>query len=188
MALTAVVAGGGMLLNVDALAPPLFRVFLPGAVLTALFAFSAPGWALTQGHGWGLLIGYQAYRIPVEIMLAALHAEGAIPEIMTWHGRNWDILTGVTAPVVAWLAATGRIGAMSVLAWNLLGLGLLVNVVTHAVLSVPGPLQVFTAPPQLTLPLGFPFIWLPMVIVLAALLGHLLVFRKLWAERGKASH
>jgi hypothetical protein len=183
MAVTGIVAGRGMLLDVNALPPPLFRVFLPGLLLTALLAFLAPGRALSRGHGWALLIGYQAYRIPVEIMLARLFAEGVIPEIMTWHGRNWDVITGVTALPVAWLAATGRIGRRGILLWNLLGLALLVNVVTHAILSVPGPLQVFTAPPVLTLPLGFPFIWLPMVIVLAALLGHLLVFRKLWGER-----
>src|SRR5262249_2378684 len=149
-------------------------------------AFTAPGRALTQGHGWGLLIGFQAYRVVVEIMLAGLFAEGVIPGIMTWHGRNWDVVTGVTALPVAWLAATGRIGPTGILLWNLLGLGLLVNVVTHAILAAPGRLQVFTAPPQLTLPFTFPGIWLPMVIVLAAFLGHLLVFRKLWAERAAA--
>lgn len=60
------------------------------------------------------------------------------------------------------------------------------NVVAVAILSVPGPMRVFTGPPALTLPFHFPFIWLPMVIVLAALLGHLLVFRKLWRERAAA--
>lgn len=110
MLVTAVVAARGMLLNFDAFPPPLFRVFLPGMLLTALLAFSAPGRALAQGQGWGVLIGFQAYRIPVEIMLAILFAEGFLPEQMTWHGRNLDVITGVTALPVAWLAATGRVG------------------------------------------------------------------------------
>jgi hypothetical protein len=175
-----------MLLQFDAVPPPAFRVMAPGILLTALLAFSPAGRALARGHGWGLLIGYQAFRIPVEIMLAALFAEGLLPEQMTWHGRNWDVLSGITALGVAWLAATGRIGPWGILAWNLVGLGLLVNIVTVAVLSMPGPLQVFTRPPANTIVLHFPFIWLPTVLVLGALLGHLLVFRKLWAERAGA--
>jgi small-conductance mechanosensitive channel len=95
---------------------------------------------------------------------------------MTYSGRNFDILTGITAALLgAWLlrrpAPRWVIGA-----WNVLGLVLLANVVTIAVLSTPlfaafGPDRVLTL---VTYP---PFIWLPAVLVLAALMGHILVWR-----------
>ncbi len=187
LAVTGGVAGQGLLLDFQALPPPMFRVVLPGVVLTAVLAFSAPGRLLAHGSGWGLLIGFQAYRIPVEFMLADLYADGVLPVQMTYHGRNFDILTGITAIGVAWLAARGTIRRAGILVWNVLGLGLLVNIVSVAVLSTPGRLQVFTEGPPNTIVFHWPFVWLPTIIVLAALLGHLLVFRKLWAERVEAA-
>ena len=65
-----------------------------------------------------------------------------------------------------------------VLAWNILGLLLVLNVVTVGILSTPrfrlfgdDRLNVFVTYP--------PFVWLPAVMVLAALAGHLIVFRAL---------
>jgi hypothetical protein len=37
--------------------------------------------------------------------------------------------------------------------------------------------------PANTLVLHFPYVWLPAPLVMAALLGHLVLFRKIWAER-----
>ena len=37
---------------------------------------------------------------------------------VTWHGRNWDVLVGATAPVIAWLVATRRVPPRLVVAWN----------------------------------------------------------------------
>jgi hypothetical protein len=67
-------------------------------------------------------------------------------------------------------------GRRLVLAWNIMGLALLVNIVVVAILSTPrfaafGPdrLNTFVTYP--------PFVWLPTVLVLAALAGHLIIFR-----------
>jgi hypothetical protein len=64
--------------------------------------------------------------------------------------------------------------------WNALGLLLLVNIVTIAIVSTPrvaafGPERLNTF---ITYP---PFVWLPAIMVLAALAGHLLIFRALRA-------
>jgi hypothetical protein len=45
-------------------------------------------------------------------------------------------------------------------------------------MSMPGPLRQFDGPPNVWVG-DFPFVWLPTVMVAAALLGHLLVFRRL---------
>jgi hypothetical protein len=101
-----------------------------------------------------------------------------MPEQMSYSGRNFDIVTGGTAIVVAGLVAAGLAGRRLVMAWNILGLLLLVNIVVVAILSTPrfaafGPdrLNTFVTYP--------PFVWLPTVLVLAALAGHLIIFRAL---------
>jgi hypothetical protein len=63
-------------------------------------------------------------------------------------------------------------------AWNLLGLGLLINIVTIAILSMPTPMRRFEGPANVFVA-TFPYVWLPTVMVSAALLGHLLVARRL---------
>jgi hypothetical protein len=97
---------------------------------------------------------------------------------MSYSGRNFDVLTGVAAIVVAALVKAGIGGHRLVAIWNVAGFALLVNIVTVAILSTPrfamfgdDRLNVFVAYP--------PFVWLPAVLVLAALAGHLIVFRAL---------
>lgn len=109
---------------------------------------------------------------------ALLVGRGIMPQQMSYSGRNFDVLTGTTAIVVAGLVAARVAGRRLVMAWNSAGLLLLVNIVTVAILSTPrfaafGPdhLNVFVT--------YAPFVWLPAVLVLAALAGHLIVFRAL---------
>lgn len=82
-----------------------------------------------------------------------------------------------------WLATGDRPAARRVvMAWNLLGLGLLLNIVTISLLSAPTPFRVFQNEPSSAWITQVPWVWLPTVLVLAALLGHLLVFRWLSVE------
>lgn len=106
----------------------------------------------------------------------ALVGRGIMPEQMSYTGCNFDIVTGATALVVAVLLKTGVGGRRVAMLWNVMGLGLLVNVVVVAILSTP----VFGAfgDDRLNVFVTFtPFVWLPAVLVLAALAGHLLIFR-----------
>jgi len=57
---------------------------------------------------------------------------------VTWHGRNWDVLIGLTAPIMAWLIATKRAPPRAAAAWNLAGLAILANTVVTVMTSVPG--------------------------------------------------
>ncbi len=59
-----------------------------------------------------------------------------------------------------------------------LGLGLLTTIVTIAILSMPTPFRQFDGPPNYFVA-TVPFVWLPTVMVMAALLGHLLLFGRL---------
>jgi hypothetical protein len=107
-----------------------------------------------------------------------MYTRGVMPVQMSYSGFNFDIVTGAMAIPVAVLVATGRAGPGLVLVWNILGLALLANVVTVAILGTPR-IRYF-GDDQLNVWVMYPpFVWLPAVMVLAALAGHLLIFRAL---------
>jgi len=169
--------------------PPRALPVLLGSTLVVLALWrSSFGRRLAEGLPLWLLVGYQAFRIPVEIMLHRAYEQGVIGVQMTWSGRNFDVVTGVLALALGlWLWRRGEDRPPPralVWAWNLLGLGLLINIVTIAILSMPTPMRAFEGPPN-TFIATFPYIWLPTVMVMAALFGHLLVARRLLASAGK---
>ncbi len=165
--------------------PPRLMPFLMLHVLAAaLLGLSRFGRRLADGIPLAALVGFQAFRIPVELILHAKYVDGTIPVQMTYLGRNFDIVTGVTAIVVAWLALRGKLTRPVLLAWNTLGLALLGNIVVVAMLSVPGKWRVFLNDPPNTFVAEMPYTWLPTVLVTTALLGHIVVYRVKWPARG----
>jgi hypothetical protein len=120
-------------------------------------------------------------RILVEVVLLGLFLHRAVPDLMTFEGRNVDILSGLTAPVVAWFGfQRGQPRRGLLLLWNGLCLALLANVVVIAFLSAPTPLQQF-AFEQPNIAIGYvPFSWLPTFVVPMVLFSHLAALRRLW--------
>jgi hypothetical protein len=178
MGVSLALADRGIFRNWDATPPPFALLVVAILALGSGIAFSRFGWRLATGLPLWVLVGVQAFRLPLEIAMHALVGRGIMPEQMSYSGRNFDIVTGGTAIVVAGLVAAGLAGRRLVMAWNILGLVLLVNIVVVAILSTPrfaafGPdrLNTFVTYP--------PFVWLPTVLVLAALAGHLIIFRAL---------
>jgi hypothetical protein len=63
---------------------------------------------------------------------------------MTFKGNNFDILSGITAPIVAWLAfRNGKTNNNLLIVWNIFALLLLFNIVIIAAFSLPSPIQKF---------------------------------------------
>lgn len=119
-------------------------------------------------------------RIPVELVLFWLFVNKAVPQIMTFEGRNFDIISGLTAPVIFYFGfIKKRIGRNVMLLWNFICLGLLINIVVNAVLSAPFPFQQFAFDQPNIAVLYFPFVWLPGCIVPLVLLSHLATIRQL---------
>jgi len=182
MVLAALIAASGVLRRFDTVPPPF--AFLVLAVLALGFglSFSPLGTLLVRGLPLWALVGSQVFRFPLELVMHQAAVEGVMPVQMTYTGRNFDILTGISAGVLGWWLTRARVAPSTVALWNVLGLALLVNVVTIAILSTPlfrwygnDRLNTFVTYP--------PFIWLPAVLVTAALAGHVLVWRKLKEER-----
>jgi hypothetical protein len=68
------------------------------------------------------------------------------------------------------------------IAWNLISLGLLINIVAIAIVSMPSPLRIFHNEPANTIVAEFPFIFLPTFLVPLAYGLHFLSLRKLTAK------
>ena len=165
------------------LPPPSLLLVVALTIATVAIAWSPIGARLASRLPMAALVGYQAFRIPVELILHRLYRETVIPVAMTFEGGHFDIVTGALAIVLAAFLSTGRMAGRYVRAWNLFGLFWLGNIVYVAVLSMPTPFrQYFDGPPN-TLPGMFPYVWLPSFLVQAALFGHLLVFRAQRAGR-----
>lgn len=141
-------------------------------LLILFFAFARTGISVKSLRILTLL---SIIRVPVEFVLLLLYNEGQIPQLMSFEGRNFDIISGLSAPVVAWLAFRG--GAVNrplLIAWNLLALGLLLNIVTNAILSLESPFQQFAFDQPNRAVLYFPFIWLPAIIVPIVFVSHVI--------------
>ncbi|MFN0085167.1 MAG: hypothetical protein ACKVX9_07245 [Blastocatellia bacterium] len=173
----ALAAGSGVLKQFDRMPPPLMLFAGAYAAATAWLAFSPIGTRLIEAEGIRWLIGFQAFRFPLELLLHRLYGEGVIPIQMTFAGRNFDIIAGLLAIGLFIWGTAGRLPRWAVWAFNVIGLALLVNIVTIAILSTPTPLRKFWNEPANTFITDLPFVWLPAFLVQAAWFGHLLVFR-----------
>lgn len=182
LALAAVLAGAGLLSRYDT-APPRVAL-LPLTFLATMLLLSRTGAfaRLLEGAPRAWPIALQSFRLPVELLLWALFQEGRIPERMTFGGWNFDVLIGLTAPVVAWAVSRGRMGKTAVAAWNVLGLGLLANIVVIALRSAPGPLDAGWGGVPNTVIAEVPFVWLPAFLVPLAVFGHVASLRQLRAS------
>jgi hypothetical protein len=162
--------------------PPRIMLFgiLP-TLLTMIFLF-----ATRQGRQFidSLPIRHLTYlnviRVPVEIVLFWLFLHRAIPGLMTFEGRNFDILAGISAPFVAYFGLTKTtLSRPLILVWNFICLGLLMNIVINAFFSIPSPLQQFAFEQPNIAILYFPFSCLPTFVVPIVLFGHLVCIRQL---------
>ena len=176
----AVLAARGMLTSYDPPAP-IMLLIASLTIGTILLAFSKVGTRLAAGISLAALVGFQAFRLPLEWLLHRLYAEGALPQQMTWSGYNFDVVTGVTALLLGLWLATGRFSRAAVLGWNILGLALLLTIMFIASASTPGR-TLFAGGPPNTITGTYPWVWLPCFLVQAALFGHILVFRALAAR------
>ncbi|MBC6612540.1 hypothetical protein H8B15_16580 [Hymenobacter sp. BT507] len=128
-------------------------------------------------------------RVPVELVLLGLFLYKAVPQLITLEGYNWDIFSGLSAPVLYYAVfKRHKLGRKTLLCWNVLCLVLLLNVVFCAVLSVPSPVQRFGFEQPNVAVLYFPFVWLPSCVVPLVLLAHLAAIRQLTGTYSSSSN
>lgn len=183
----ALVAHAGLLQVWTARPPRLFLVPLAALALLMVLTRTTTFRALLSAAPSWWPIALQSFRVGVELLLFALFLEGLVPEQMTFEGRNFDVLIGLSAPFMALLVASSRVGPRAVLAWNVVGLLMLANVVGTALTSVPGPLHLAWPGAPLTEIARWPMVWIPGFLVPLAVFLHVASLRQTFATRGEGA-
>ncbi|MDP2387434.1 MAG: hypothetical protein Q8M29_13745 [Bacteroidota bacterium] len=161
--------------------PPRFLLMIapPFLLIIVLFA-TAKGRKYIDALNVKTLTLLHVVRIPVELVLLWLFMNKTVPELMTFEGRNFDIVSGITAPIIYYFGfIKNKLNTKVILLWNFICLGLLINIVVNAVLAAPFPFQQFAFDQPNVAVLYFPFNWLPCCVVPLVLFAHLVSIRQL---------
>ena len=183
LALTGAAAASGVTARWELRPPPVMVIVLFGFGLTILFARGQLGTQVATGLPVAALIAFQAFRIPLELILHLAYTEGVMPIQMSYSGYNFDILSGLGGLTLGGFFLLSKREVPRSLAWayNLMGLALLFTIVGIAIASMP--LLAAFGPDKINTWIGdFPFVWLPAIFVTFALFGHLVLTRRLLAD------
>ncbi len=167
--------------------PPRFALLIaPPLIVMIIMFITAAGKKFIDSLNITQLTLLHAIRIPVEIILYFLFVAKTIPQIMTFEGRNFDILAGLTAPVIYYFGfVKNKIPNSFLVIWNLICLALLLNIIIIAILSAATPFQQFGFNQPNIAIAHFPFNWLASVVVPIVLFSHLATLRQLILQRNK---
>jgi hypothetical protein len=151
---------------------------------TMLLALSPVGKRLALGLPLVALVGFQTFRLPLELVLHQWAQSGTIPGTMTWSGSNFDIVTGLLA-----LVAIPFVNRSRVIAWvvNIIGGILLLNVMRVAMMSSPFPFS-WKMDQPLQLVWVMPYALIVPVCVAGALAGHIILTRALLLSVNSHTH
>lgn len=170
----------GFYIITDTLPPRFLLLIIPPSLGIVLLFVNSKGRRFIDGLDLKTLTLLHIIRIPVEIVLFFLFTYRTVPELMTFEGRNFDIVSGITAPAIYYFAfITKQLNLKILLIWNSICLVLLINIVSNAILSAPFQFQQFAFDQPNIAVLYFPFIWLPCCVVPLVLLSHLAAIKQL---------
>ena len=129
------------------------------------------------------LVYFQSFRIVLEMVLVMLCNEKAVPEEITLHGRSFDIIVGVGALAFGYLIQKRNALGIGI-AFNVLGLASIVNIITIAIPSFPSPFRIYEVN---LLPTYFPGILVPLFLAPVAIIIHVLSLKQLIDRRSRRS-
>lgn len=180
MTLVGGAAAAGVLARFDRTPPPmalLLPVIFGGSIALAL---SPVGRSIAGAWPVVALVGLQVFRLPLELVMHRAARIGIMPEELSYSGYNLDIVTGAAAVVLVALMRGRTLPRLLVWAWNLWGVWCLLVIAWVARTSSPLVRGFGDDPRHVnTWVLYLPYVWLPAVLVMIALTGHLVLTRKL---------
>jgi hypothetical protein len=181
MAVTGLLAWSGQLARFDVVPPPMALLIASVFALAFGVGLSRVGAHAARAVPLASLVGLQAFRLPLELVMHRAYEAGIMPVELSYSGYNFDILTGLGAALLFLMFRMGvRVPRWLVWIWNLWGWWSLAVIVFIAVATSPMVHQFGTDPRHLnTWVLFFPYVWLPAVLVTIALAGHVMVTRAL---------
>lgn len=155
--------------------PTIPILFLSVVMFALLLAFSEFGTKIGSGFSMAALVGFQSFRLPLEIILHHWVGLGTLPATMTWTGQNWDIASGLLAILA--IPFVNKNKGIAILAHSI-GLLLLFNVIRVVIMSSPFPFSWKLENP-IQLIMFLPYALIGPLFVGAALAGHLITLRVL---------
>jgi hypothetical protein len=177
--LTVVLALGGFYREFSAMPPRLALLLLPPIGGIVYLYRSKMFGKLLQEIPHQQIVYAMSFRIVVEFILLRMFIENMMPEQMTFEGRNFDIVGGVTSLFVAYFGIVKqKMSGKAIVVWNVVCALILVNTVINGVLSAPTPFRVFFNEPSTAAIGSFPFALLPGFLVPLAFCLHVLSIRK----------
>ncbi|MFC4231398.1 hypothetical protein ACFOW1_05820 [Parasediminibacterium paludis] len=178
--LQSIISISGFYTNFKAASPRFPLLVVPPLLFLMYNLLTKKGDAFLLAFNIKTLTIFHIIRIPVEIVLYWLFVHKAIPSLMTFEGRNFDILSGLSAPVMYYLAfVKKRVGNTPLIIWNIICLLLVINVVINSILASPTPFQQFAfEQPNIGI-LYFPFTLLPSFLVPMVILSHVSAIKQL---------
>jgi hypothetical protein len=94
------IALSGFYVNTNTVPPRFLLMVLPPMALILVLFNTKKGKEFIDHLNLKYLYLLHIVRIPVELVLFWLSIEKVVPELMTFEGRNFDIISGITAPLV----------------------------------------------------------------------------------------
>jgi len=154
--------------------------FASMVVMTLALAWSSFGRRFADKLPFVALIGFQAFRLPLELIMHRAAIAGIMPNVMTYTGYNFDIVTGATALPLALYAWRRPVPRWLIVLWNATG-QILLFVVAGVALAASPIFRAFGDDQLNVWVTQFPYVWIA-VMVAAALFGHVVTLRKLMAQ------
>ncbi|MCE6988248.1 hypothetical protein [Dyadobacter sp. CY323] len=174
------VSSTGFYTDTGPVVPRMLFMVVPPVVLIAWLFLARPGKVLLDQMDMHLLTVIHVVRAPFEVILYWLYISKVVPQEMTFGGGNPDILSGLTAPAIYyWGLLKGKVRWQLLVLWNLVSLGLLLNVILRSILSAPLFFQTIGFEQPNVAVLHFPFVFWPGAVAPIIVCSHLIVIRNL---------
>jgi len=172
----------GFYQNTDSIPPRFGLVLIPTTILIIYGLLPKQQKWVSETRRTKISTFLHSVRLPVEIVLFGLFINKMIPGIMTFEGRNYDILMGITAPIIGWLFIKQKVSKKILMGWNIIGLILILFILFNGILSAELPFQQFGFEQPNRALTYFPFVLLPSTIVPIVIWTHISDIIKLKKE------
>lgn len=167
--------------------PPRIALFLiiPAFVIMGWFFSSKRFQDIIKGFPLAFATYFQSFRIGVELLILGLYLRGVGPIETTFEGYNFDILCGITAPIIGWLAFNWKIiSNKALIAWNITCMLILANIVfIFNTLILKPELWGYNSSPIAREFAIAPYLYIAAVYMPVAVFLHIMSLKKLLAER-----
>ena len=107
----------GFLRDFSIFPPRIMIVLVIPLIAMVAITFSKTGTAILEFVPAKTIVLLQVFRVFVEILLWSMFLQNILPVQMSFEGRNFDVLSGLTAPLVAYRLVNNRV---ALFIWNIL--------------------------------------------------------------------